>query len=324
MMNKLAFRIAIPLAVILFIVIILLTNRSPFGKDNSSFAIDEGKDISKIEMSSGRQKLTIEKKGETWMINNKTEARKNGINLITRILKEIRIKSPVSSQLFESEITAKNVQPVKVRIFEHRKLLKSFLVYKTQSNIYGNIMKIRESSKPFIVCIPGFDQDIGSEFMLNELYWQSYTIINLLPSEIESVSFENISDPGSSFRITGQNPHFTLSGAEGVMNGWDTLLVGRYLSYFARVPFESWALDLTGEERSRIISGSPLYRIEVKSTGGKSTVLTLWPKMSGSKGNEKVDSDRLYGKTGDHDELFIMRYFDIDPLIKRKSYFFTR
>ena len=34
------------------------------------------------------------------------------------------------------------------------------------------------------------------------------------------------------------------------------------------------------------------------------------------------DSDRLLGKTNERDELFIMRYFDIDPMIKKRSYFF--
>ena len=34
------------------------------------------------------------------------------------------------------------------------------------------------------------------------------------------------------------------------------------------------------------------------------------------------DSDRLWGKTDNSDELFIMRYFDVDPILKRRSYFF--
>jgi hypothetical protein len=36
------------------------------------------------------------------------------------------------------------------------------------------------------------------------------------------------------------------------------------------------------------------------------------------------DSDRLIGKMEERDELFIMRYFDIDPLLKKRSYFFPQ
>ena len=50
----------------------------------------------------------------------------------------------------------------------------------------------------------------------------------------------------------------------------------------------------------------------------RKTVLTLWP-IPGEKGS---DSDRVYGKTDERDDLFIMRYFDIDPLIKKREYFF--
>ena len=130
---------------------------------------------------------------------------------LLRILKEIKIKSPVSAGLFQSEITSKNISPVKVKVYENRKLLKTFLVYKTQSNAYGNFMKLKESSKPFIVYVPGYDGDIGSAFILNELYWQPYIVFNLLPSEIASVNFENFSDTSSSFTIANKNQHYFLS-----------------------------------------------------------------------------------------------------------------
>ncbi len=84
------------------------------------------------------------------------------------------------------KLVSKKVKPVRVRVFENNKLLASFLVYKTGSNMYGNIMKIKEKSKPFIVYVPGYEGDIGSGFTMNELFWLPYTIFNLLPSEISS------------------------------------------------------------------------------------------------------------------------------------------
>ena len=84
----------------------------------------------------------------------------------------MKIKSPVSAELFDNEISSKNIVPVKVKVYEKGRNLKTFLVYKTSSNIYGNIMKIKERSKPFIVYVPGYEGDIGSAFTLNELFWQ--------------------------------------------------------------------------------------------------------------------------------------------------------
>ena len=230
----------------------------------------------------------------------------------------------MSEELFKIEITDKNLTPVKVRAYENRSLIGTFLVYKTRSNVYGNIMKIKESSKPFIVYVPGYDGDIGSAFILNELYWQPYTVFSLLPSEIGSVNFENFSDTTSSFSILNRNRHYSILGMNGDHLRPDSSLVIRYISYFARVPFESWAFDTGDAERKSIEGRQPLYRISVITTTGKKQVLTLWTILTGETEQKEIDSNRLIGKTDDRDQLFILRYFDIDPLIKKRSYFFPQ
>jgi hypothetical protein len=323
-MNKILIRSIILIVVIGIVLLILFKGRSPFGKSNSSFATEQGREITRIELSSAGKKLILEKKGDDWLINGRSEARKSGILFIGRILTEIKIKSPVSSDLFESEIKAKNIVPVKVRVFENRRLLKSFLVYKTQSNPYGNILKINESSKPFIVYMPGYEGNIGSAFITNELYWQPSIVFNLLPSEIKSVSFENYSDTASSFKITRTDHRYSLSGSTRNNTGLDSSLITRYISYFARVPFESWVFDMTDTEKRSIEASQPLYRITVNTTLNTNIILNLWAIQNIDNGLKKTDSDRLLGKTDTNEELFILRYFDIDPLIKKRSYFFPQ
>ncbi len=321
-MKKTILRGAFAAVVLLLLLLLLFKNRSPFGKNNSSFASSPHTEITKIEFSEGGQRLSLENRDGKWLINGRNETRKSSILFILRVLKEMRIKSPVSPELFKSEITGKGIDPVRVKVFEKRKLLKTFLVYKTASNTYGNIMKIRERSKPFIVYVPGFEGDIGSGFSLNELYWQPYTVFNLLPSEIVSVDFENLTDTANSFSIFNRKHIYSFTVGHRNITGWDSALVARYLSYFTWIPFESWALNMSEKERKEIESRQPLYRITVNTTDGKKTVLTLWEKLMGENGSKTVDSDRLYGKTQNRDELFVIRYFDIDPLIKKKSYFF--
>jgi hypothetical protein len=316
--------ILISSAVIILLVLILFRARSPFGKNNTSFASEPGKEITRIELSHGNQTLLLEKKDDIWLLNGKNETRKSGIFFIIRILKEMKIKSPVSSEMFDSEVKAKGIDPVQVKVYERRKLLKSFLVYKTQSNIYGNIMKMSSRSKPFIVNVPGTETDIGSAFTLNELFWQPYTVFNLLPSEIVSVDFENLTDTSNSFSIRGRNHSYVLTDSRKELTGWDSSLVTRYLSYFTYIPFESWALDMEQTEIESIEASLPFYRITVNSTSGKQTILTLWEKMTGEANSKTRDSDRLLGKTQDRSGLFVIRYFDIDPILKKRSYFFPR
>jgi len=308
--------IAIPLLILL---IYMLRERSPFGGD-ISFASEPKNEITRIEFSDGKKTLILEKEGDRWLVNQRSEARKTGILFILKILTEMQIKSPVTPELFRSEIVEKGIEPVKVKVSEKGKIINSFLVFKTASNKYGNIMKLKESSRPFIVYVPGNETDIGSAFTLNGLFWQPYTVFSLLPSDIYSVTLENLTDIEASFMIKNENRRFGLYDNSGELAGWDTSRLIRYVSYFTHVPFESWALDLSADEKGKIEKSEPLYKITVVNSEGERKILRLWKRSIG--GEMKDDTDRLWAKTEDTGEIFIIRYVDIDPLLKKRSYFY--
>jgi hypothetical protein len=296
-------------------------NRSPFGKGNTSFAVDKKVEISRIDFYQGDKKLSLEKSGDRWLLNKNQEARKSAIAFILRTLKGMKIKSPVSSEIFENEIIKKQVEPVKVNIYEKRRMVKSFFVYKTPSNLYGNIMKMKPSSKPFIVYIPGLEDNIGAHFVLNELFWKPYLVFNLLPSRIAFIGFENFQDTSASFIINCRKTGYSLSDGNHEIAGWDTLKIKRYISYYTAISFDSWAFELTPEEKRSIESGSPLFRITVKPWSEPEISLTIWEKWTEVNGEKKRDTDRVWAKTNLQDGIFVMRYFDLDPILKKRVYF---
>ncbi len=305
--------------VFLAVIIITLTGRhSPFGKRNTSFSSKPKKEITRIVFSGDGEELTLENINGKWLLNGNLETRKSSINFILRILKEIDIKSPVSPEIFDTAIIKHNITPVRVKTYEDRKMLNDFLVYKTRSNIYGNIMKTGKMSKPFIVYVPGHDADIGSAFTLNELYWQPYIIFNLLPSEIVTIDLVKPADPPASFSIIKSDSGYILTDGKKPLQGFDTALVKRYLTYFTYLPFESWAGGMDTTLRMAVIEAAPLYDIKVKTVGAEFS-LTLWEKTNP---DGTIDSDRLLGKTGSAEAIFIVRYFDIDPILKKREYFF--
>jgi len=321
-MNKIAIRYILFILIGMVILLFLLKEKSPFGKNNTSFAVKSGTEITRIDLFQGDNRLSLQKSGKDWKVNRTKATRKSAVLFIIRALKEIKIKSPVSPEIFRNEIIGKGIIPVKVNVYERRKLVKSFYVYKTTSNTYGNIMKMKASSKPFIVFMPGYEDNIGTHFTLNELFWQPYTVYNLLPSEIASIELDNYSEAEASFRITNNKNRFSLSYSNGYLSGWDTSRVKRYVTYFTYIPFESWAFDLTGDEKKQIKSQPPLYRINVNKTGGGNIGLTIWEKWNLGDGKKNRDTDRVWAKLDEVNTIFIMRYFDVDPILKKKSYFF--
>jgi len=323
-LNKLVIRniVIAVLLIILLGVVYMVRNRSPFGKSQTLFSTNPRHEITRVEITSEGKKLTLEKSGNEWKVNNKYEARNNTVSFLIDILKEMKIKSPVSEELFEKEIVSRNVKPVRVRVFDGNRHLRSFLVFTTGSNIYGNIMKRRPGAKPFIVSVPGLESDIGSMFTTDEHFWRPYIIFNTLPSQISSVTVENLTDPGSSFRIEINSGRFNLYCGDSLLTGWNPLRLRRYLSYFTMVPFERWAMEQTGDKKKKIEDRQPLFRISLASTDGSKKYLTLWEKQLDSNGTK--DTDRLWGKIGESDGILVIRYFDIDPVLKKKAYFYTQ
>lgn len=320
-MSKKSFRYSVIIIPLLILFIYLFRERSPFGGD-TSFAAEPKTEVTRIEFGDGKNTLTLEKNGDAWFINKNLETRKTSILFILKILTEMKIKSPVTPELFNKEIIETGIEPLKVRVFEKGKLIKSFLVYKTGSNKFGNIMKLRENSKPFIVFIPGNEVEIGSAFTMNELFWQPYTVFSNLPSDIYSVAVENMADTISSFMIKNENSRLRLFNNGGELTGWDSSRIIRYLSYFAHVPFESWALSLSAEEKRSIEKEDPLYKIIVVTTQGVRKVVRLWKRSVDENNVTKPDTDRLWAKTEGSAEIFVIRYIDIDPLLKKLSYFY--
>ena len=319
-------RILVPgllvIAVTCVLLFFIVKGRSPFGKNNSSFACEPSEEITMIEISAGDNSLKLVKTGSKWIVNSGAEARKNGISFIISILSEMKIKSPVSEELFNEEISVKNIEPVSVRVYEKGRLLTRFLVYKTASNRYGNIMRINSRSKPFIVYMPGFEGDIGSVFTLNELYWKPFVVFNMLPSEIASVELHNYSDSASSFTILNKKGRFCLFDNSVELSGSDSSRVMRYISYFTFIPFEEWSIGKGEEETKKAGVKEPLYSIRVTGIDGRERILDLWERTLTGPDGESADSDRLLGKIKGEENYFIIRYFDIDPLLKKKTYFF--
>jgi len=308
----------------LVLLLFLAREHRPFGRSETVFAVPEGSEITRVVIGSERGSVALEKNdGGEWMVNGAEEARKGSILFIIRILNEISIKSPVSPELFRDEISLKGIEAVKVSVYNNRRLLRSFMVYKTQSNVYGNIMKKNERSLPFIVYVPGYDGDISVAFNTNPLYWQNFVIFNSLPSSVKSVGFVNRSDTSSSFMLLRKGDDFILSVNGKDIEEADKEKIRRYITYFIRVPFENWAFDITEREKSEIESSDPAYEITLTPVNGDPVTLKLWRRYTGTGPVPALDTDRLWGKSQKGDNLFIVRYFDIDPLLRKRSDFLS-
>ncbi len=316
--------IGILLALLLIVIasILVFKVRVPFGRENSGFSVDWLEDIKSITISDKENTLLLERSSKGWEVNKSFVARKSAVDFILKNIEGLEIKSPVSDELYSKLVDTDKQPPLKVRITGKNKSLE-YLIYKSSDPLYSSIFKKTVKSKPFFVNLPSYSIDPGNSFVTDEKYWMPYHIFNLEPDIISSVSII-YKDPGmddiSIVRGESKNSLF-INGKESLQAKQDK--IRRYITYFTFVPFENWAFDLKPENVTELISSEPEILIKVGLTSGNEVIARLWTKMLKTAEANVPDTDRLYGTIDGTGDIFIARYFDLDPLIKSAEYFIS-
>jgi uncharacterized protein YbdZ (MbtH family) len=328
-MRKIVLYIIVVIVLIIGAGIIYFTKMgNPFGKDDSDFAIDEINKVTKIVLTSKQGKVELIKLPEGWQVNKRFMARESSVEFLLQVLSRLKIKSPVSDEKFskETKILTKNV--VFIEVFEQLRRIKSFSLYKVNSNSYGNYARKREGTNPYVLYIPGFNKPIGSLFVTEEKFWKPYIIFNYQPGMIKAVKMDYPDSPEKSFRIvkTGDNRYKLLQNGKEVPV-FDTLAIERYLSYFRNIRFVRWELGIDSAETDSVISTTPEFILTVTDkTGNHNTIKTysMLVSLVDRKNMLTASHNEVFVKQNDEKELSVARYFDLDPVIKEIKYFFAK
>lgn len=304
------------------LLMVLSGQRTPFGRKNTSFRVDENKEITRVVFYEGDNKLVLTKREKIWIVGGGNEARPAAVSMLMLILREMQVKSPVNPEVFREMIPA-GTEPVKVSVYSGWRLRRSFFVYRTTSNAYGNIMKMRVSSRPFIMHVPGLEEDIGSYFNADQLFWQPFLIFNIMPSELSFVEVKNLRDTASSYKIYNEQDEVKFETSFYSENrAPDTSKIKRYLSYYSYVPFERPVYNLSPGETDGIVASKPLYIITAEKKDGTLRTLKVWEKYTDNQSGAKIsDTDRVYGMIEGTGRLVLIRFFDIDPILRNAGYF---
>jgi hypothetical protein len=80
---------------------------------------------------------------------------------------------------------------------------------------------------------------------------------------------------------------------------------------------------LSTHDKELLAANNSLYKITVISSEGTKTILSLWPAIKIENNEQFIDTDKLIGSFESSNDYFIVRYFDIDPVLKKRAYFFA-
>jgi hypothetical protein len=305
---------------------VILTRRyGGFSVNSTDFAIQRSERVTAVILEKQEERVMLTKEESGWMVNNRYEARPSAIWFLLETLSRISIKSTVPESQFREEWSRDSSSVIRVEIKEKPGRVKSFLVYPVTSNPYGNYFKKRKNGMPFIVNIPGYSGNVGSLFVTSEKFWLPHTLFAAQPSEIRMVKLITYDNELQSFVIYQESPGsvklFSLPEEEPVQN-LDTTRVYRYLSYFNNLRFERWVFDSDSIDSHAVLSSHPSHQLTIQEQSGRSTTIRTYPIIRGMEGSEpEIDLNRIYASINDVNELVVVRYVDIDPVLKERNYF---
>ncbi|MCA1756579.1 MAG: hypothetical protein LC649_03875 [Bacteroidales bacterium] len=344
--------LAIVLALTL-VIIIIVRNRET---GTARLVVENPEIIDYVRISGDKEEVILTRPDERiWLVNGEDVARPSAVNMLLRTLAILEVKSPVSDEFFHQATGNGAVLPVSVEVKGNGRMLADFTVYLLSGNSDGNIFQKERGGDYFIAHLPGYDINPAIQFISGSRYWRPFTIFEINPSGIISVEVTRRLPEEESFLIESAGGRFRLTLNGVAQEVFDTAAVEQYIAWYAFVPFERWSTELDDSRVGSILAEDPVLTIRVteqvaglqdgteQQNGGQNNTeqykgdQNIPGQFEGSQGVREhfvrfwriissdgtVDNDRLLGEKDRSGELFIVTYFDIDPVIIRGDKFIS-
>lgn len=326
---------------------VFLVLKSSNSTIKADFAVEDQASITKIFMSDKlNNKVTLKRVDETkWLVNDKYQARADGIDILMETVTQLRVKEPVTiagrnnviKWLASKSTKVEIYQTVyrinlfnKVKWFPHEKLTKVYYVGDETQDNNGTFMLMQGSDEPFICYIPGFRGFLSPRYTALESDWRNHAICDLKIGEIKSVRLEFPTAPDSSFEITRYDRNFELKALKNnqIINGYDTLKLLDFMSSFTNLNFEAFRNNMSKHDIDSITSQIPMAILTINDITGKAYKVKGFLKLAevGSidevTGKEIfVDRDRFYGLVNDDKDFVFLQYFTFNQILRPISFF---
>jgi hypothetical protein len=264
-----------------------------FSPSDAAFTIRDTGSIGKIFISANDNPntITLERKSEGWVLNNKYPVLQSTLRQLLRTLYQQKAAHPVPDNNRDGVIRSLIGGGIKTEVYDRDgNKMRTFFVGGEVVGFAGTAMLMAGSERPYVVQIPGFDGYLTTRYTTDLNQWRDRIVFDLEPDQIEQVSIRYAQEPLNSFTLTQQDGkvsvaldtalHYNMPLNERRARG--------YLTFFSKIYSEGFATGMIGLDS--LVSNMP----------------------------EKATID-LRGKGGYHQQVKII-YFPIDRRSKQAHY----
>ncbi len=290
----------------------------------TDFAVDEPERLDRIVLEKGERRLELNREEGKWLLNLMFEARTDAIEQLFKALRRIRVKSP--SPLSLQDELDKGFADSSIKVDLHRgRRKKRYYVYDHVQDSQGYMM-MEGSDQSFAVEVHGYEGKLSDLFVVDEGYWRPNMLFQINPRSIESVSVEYGENNEHSFflKIRERNDYKLSLPSGDIVENVNDSLVSVFLSNFYYVPFQRFADSEEKQLADSLAASEPAYTITVAGDDDYKRKVDLYRvvrSVDETSGEVKTDPFILYGFTGNGEDMVIVRYTDVDLILRRGGYF---
>jgi hypothetical protein len=300
-----------------------LSRRSgTYPPSDNDFAVSDTGLIAAVRITSPQGELDLERHRGHWTADGYS-VREESIRALYMLLSRLEAGAPVSRSPEKRVRRGLADHATRVNILMADKREKAYRVY-FDSLTASTYMILEGSDLPFRVRVRGYRQkNLQQLYRPDAGYWRDKHIFHYPPGEIRTVALLNNREPDKSFHLA-KDREGKFEVAKGTVPGsWVPATeesVEQYLGYFYDVRFESF-LDPSTDTLEH--SEDPDFILTVELENLEKIGVRLFPvyHREGSGGSPVPDYNLLYARLDRGEEWVVVKYVQIDPLLKDFDYF---
>lgn len=303
----------------------------------TEFAIADTASIDKIFIADFRNRTVLLERNTHdpyWTLDGEHRARYDAVKLLLETFERIEVKAPVPITSRDNVIKMISTTAVKVEIYQHGELSKTYYIGTCTQNHVGTFMVLENadgnrSKDPFIMDMQGFTGCLRQRFFTNTEDWRFTGVFTYPNLEIDKIEVLHHNEPERSFEIQfgGENDIRLFSKMNGSnVTAFDTLTVKDYMLLYKKRHFESFNSHLTDSQEDSLLKTIPAFTIRVTGNDASVQKVDLYWKQPSFvqydwEGNElQWDGDIMYGCT-DGDDVVTIQRPHFGPLVEGIEYF---
>ncbi len=301
--NKRRFALLAVLTVVTLFVFWWVQPENRIDIDTDIFQVDDLTTISRVELSSREDTVTLEFDGGQWRVNDQYHADGGMIRVLFATLQQARPKRAVT--VLHADLIYQKLEQsaVRVSLFEGETLKKQFLAG-------GNTAKSQalfadpETGEVYVMTIPGYRVYVSGILELKTNGWRDKLVFAFNWRNFKSLEAEFPRKPSESFIVSRQGDQFGVNGI-----ATDTARLNTFLDNVSLLTVDEYVSEPGLRDSLRQVT--PQLEFRVTDIGNRTYTLKLF---------ENASSHDVTGLIRDA-EPAIFSDRKIQPLLKGKSFF---